>query len=70
MRGNPGLLCKIDGGGKAIAYHKEQEKQFAELKKHFIHYLDEDMHPILDENGKPKTGLIASSKLKLMGYVD
>lgn len=69
-RGNPGLLLSIEGGGKAIAYHKEQEPQFKELKKHFIHYLDDDMHPVLGEDGKPKSGLKDNDKLKIIGYVD
>lgn len=69
MRGKPGILVAIEGGGKAIAYHHEQEQAFKDLKKHFIHYIDDDYKPIM-ENGKPKTGLKASSKLRLLGYTD
>ncbi len=70
MGKNSGLMLQIEGGGKAIAYHREQEPQFKELKKHFIHYLNDDFTPVLDDAGKEKTGLKASDKLKIIGYTD
>lgn len=69
MRGNPGLLLEIEGGGKAISYHKEQLKEFVDLKKQFIHYIDDNYQPIMI-NGKPKTGLKANDKLKVIGRID
>lgn len=68
-RGNPGIILQIEGGGKAIAYHKEQETAFKELKKHYIHYMTDDYHPIV-EDGKEKVGLKDSSKLKIIGYCE
>lgn len=64
-----GILVSIDTGGKGMAYHGEQEQAFKDLKKHYIHYLDDSYNPIY-VNGKAKKGLIDSSRLKLMGYVD
>jgi hypothetical protein len=69
MGKNSGYLCQIDTGGKAVARHSEQEKQFKELKKYFIHYLTDDFHPVLVD-GKEKTGLIDSSRLKVIGMYD
>lgn len=69
MSKNSGFLCEIQGGGKAIVRHSEQRKEFADLKKRFIHYLDDEFNPIM-ENGKEKTGLKDIDKLKMIGYVD
>lgn len=69
MGKNSGYLCQIDTGGKCVAKHREQEKQFAELKKHYVHYLNEDFSPVI-LNGKEKTGLIDSSRLKVIGMFD
>lgn len=69
MRSNPGLLLEVEGGGKAIAHHKEQREEFVKLKKQFIHYLDNDFNTIMIDN-KPKTGLKANDKLKIIGRVD
>lgn len=69
MGKNSGYLCKIDTGDMAVARHKEQEKAFAEAKKHFVHYLDDDYRPIIVD-GKEKTGLIDSSRLKVIGMYD
>lgn len=70
MRGNPGYICQIKDGGKCFIYHKEQEPQFAVIKKHFVHFMDDKLHPVLKEDGEPKTGLIASSKLSIIGFLD
>lgn len=69
MARNPGVILQIEGGGKAIAYHKEQEQAFKDLKKHYIHYMTEDYHPVMVD-GKPKSGLMDDSKLKIIGYSD
>lgn len=62
-------MCIVDTGGKAIAYHSEQEEAFKKLNKYFVHFLKDDFNPIY-VNGKPKKGLISSDKLTLIGYTD
>lgn len=69
MRGKPGYLVSIDTGGFGLVRHAEQEQQFRDVRKSFMHYLDEDFHQILVD-GKPKTGLIATYRLKIIGYAD
>lgn len=69
MGKNSGYLCQIDTGGKAVARHKEQEKEFAAAKKHFVHYLNDDYRPVMVD-GKEKTGLIDSERLKVIGMYD
>lgn len=69
MGKNAGFMLTIEGGGKAIAYHREQEPEFIPLDKVYIHYLGEDFKPIIID-GKPKKGLITRSKLTLIGYTD
>lgn len=69
MGKNSGYICQIDTGGKCVRKHSEQEKEFATLKKSFIHYLTEDYHPLIVD-GKEKTGLIATSRLKIIGMYD
>lgn len=69
MNKNSGYLCQIDTGGKAVARHSEQRKEFSDIKKHFIHYLTDDFHPVI-ENNIEKTGLIDSSRLKVIGMYD
>jgi hypothetical protein len=69
MGKNSGYLCQIDTGGKCVAKHKEQEKEFAEKKKHFVHYMTDDFHPVMVD-GKEKSGLIDSSRLKVIGMFD
>ena len=69
MRGKPGYVCKIDTGGYAIRIHSEQEKEFTEIKKSFIHYLDDDYMPVIVD-GKEKTGLIDTTRLKTIGMYD
>lgn len=68
MARNPGFLFEVEGGGKAIAYHKEQKKEFGE--RYYIHHLSEDMEPALDAEGKEKSGLKHSSLLRVIGYID
>jgi len=46
-RGKSGLILQIEGGGKALAYHKEQEQEFKTIKKHFIHFMTDDYHPVM-----------------------
>lgn len=70
MAKNPEYLCSIEGGGKCIAYHKEQTPEFKNLKKHFVHFMTDDMHPVIGDDGKPKTGLKSSDKLRIIGYTD
>lgn len=67
---NPGYLLQIDGGGKAASYHGEQRPEFEAIGKVLIHYLDEQFLPILNADGKPKTGLKAKEKLLMIGYTD
>lgn len=69
MARNPGFVVEIEGGGKGLLYHKEQTPEFKALKKHFIHFITDDYHPII-ENGKEKTGLKDDAKLKIIGYLD
>lgn len=69
MGKNSGYLCSIDTGGKAVARHREQEQQFRDAKKLFIHYLTDDYHPVMTD-GKEKTGLIDASRLKVIGMYD
>jgi len=69
MGKNSGYICQIDTGGKCVAKHREQEPQFKELKKHFVHYMTDDYHPVIVD-GKEKTGLIDSSRLKVIGMYD
>lgn len=66
---NPGLILEIEGGGKALAYHAEQEQAFKDAKKRYIHYMTDDYHPVM-EDGKEKAGLKDISKLKVIGYTD
>ena len=66
---NSGYLCQIDTGGKAVARHSEQRKEFADLKKHYIHYLDDEFYPVIVD-GKEKVGLIDSKRLKVIGMYD
>ncbi len=70
MTDHRGYLWEIEGGGKAASYHKEQRTQFEAVGKIFIHYLDTNLEPILNERGEPKTGLKAKEKLFLIGYTD
>lgn len=68
-RGKPGWVCQIKGAGKALVFHKEQEPEFKSIKKFYIHYMDDDYSPII-EDGKEKTGLVAADKLNIIGYLD
>ena len=70
MSKGPGFYWKVEGGGKAISYNAEQRPEFEKLRKYFIHYLDDKYQPVLDDQGKEKTGLKAGDKLTLIGYVD
>lgn len=65
-----GFLLTIEDGGKALMYHNEQEPKFKDLKKAFIHFLNEDYTPQIGEDGKEKTGLKSLDKLKVIGMVD
>lgn len=67
---NPGYLCRTTDGRKCIRRHNDQEPQFEAVKKSFVHWVDDDFHPILNEDGKEKTGLIDTNKLHVMGCVD
>lgn len=69
MGKNSGIMVRIGSGGKAIAYHREQEKAFALAKKHYIHYMTDDFHPLLVD-GKPRVGLHNSNDLFIIGYCD
>lgn len=69
MGKNSGYVCSIDTGGKAIAKHREQEQAFRDAKKVFIHYMDDEYQPIMVE-GKEKTGLMDSARLKVIGMFD
>ena len=69
MRGKPGYLVKIDTGGVGIIRHAEQEKAFRDQGKSLIRYLQEDYNPVMVD-GKEKTGLIDTSRLKVIGMVD
>lgn len=70
MRGNPGYLFEVKGGGKAIAYHNEQTNVFMALNKVYIHLITDDFTPILDENGKQKSVLKDKTLLKHIGFLD
>lgn len=70
MAHNPGIICSIDTGGICISFNKEQEPQFAALKKHYVHFMNDDYTPVKGDNGFNKKGLIDSSRLKLIGHVD
>jgi len=69
MGKNSGYICQIDTGGKCVRRHKEQEKAFADLKKSFVHYLTDDYEPVMVD-GKEKTGLIDTARLKVIGMYD
>jgi hypothetical protein len=69
MGKNSGYVCQIDTGGMAIARHNEQEPKFREAGKCFIHYIGEDYAPVMVD-GKEKTGLIDSKRLKVIGMYD
>lgn len=70
MRGNPGYLFEVEGCGKAIAYHKEQNTVFIGLKKVYVHLITDDFEPILDNDGNPKSVLKDKSLLKHIGFID
>lgn len=55
---------------KAIAYQYEQAVEFSKVKKVFIRYVDDDMMPQKDENGKKIVGLKDVEKLTVIGFVD
>lgn len=69
MARNPGFICEIDTGGKALLYHKEQEKAFIDAKKRYVHFLTDDYQPVMVD-GKEKKGLIDQSRLKAIGMID
>ena len=69
MRKRSGFLLSIEGGWKAMAIDSEQRKEFVDMDKVFIHYMNDDFEPII-ENGKEKTGLKTRSKLQIIGYFD
>lgn len=66
----PGYMFSVDTGGKAIGYHYEQNTAFMALNKVFVHFLNDDFTPVLDEQGKPKTGLKSVDKLTVIGFTD
>lgn len=70
MSKQPGYVFAIEGGGKAIALHHEQNEQFKALRKYYCHFMNDDYTPVLGEDGLPKKGLKAAEKLKLIGYTD
>lgn len=70
MGSKSGFMCKVDTGGKAIAYHNEQRPEFADIKKHYVHFMNDDFTPIIGDNGFPKKGLISTTRLSLIGYTD
>lgn len=69
MGKNSGYVFQIDTGGKCVAKYSEQYPQFKELKKHFVHFMTDDYHPVIVD-GKEKTGLIDSARLKVIGMYD
>lgn len=69
MGKNSGYICQIDTGGKCVRKHSEQEKQFIDLKKSFVHFMTDDYHPVIVD-GKEKTGLIDTSRLSTIGMYD
>lgn len=70
---NPGKIVTFtDREGatrKAIAYDKEQHAEFRKHKKVYLHYLNDDLTPKMD-NGKEVVGLRSPDQLKVIGYVD
>jgi len=65
-----GVLYQIKDGGKAISYNCEQEHQFVDLNKRYVHFLNDDFTELLNEDGKQKSGLKSLDKLTLIGYTD
>lgn len=75
-RGNPGKIVtwinKVGDVKYGIAYNKEQEQSFINLKKVFVRHVLEDFFTREKDpvNGKPISGLVAIEKCKVLGYVD
>lgn len=70
---NPGkIVTFIDKEGatrKAIAYDKEQHAEFKKHKKVYLHYLNDDLTPKM-ENGKKVAGFKSPEQLTVIGFVD
>lgn len=74
MRGNPGKIWEISETGKlAFSYHKEQEPEFAKMKKVLV-YITEITQLSLFEDLPPKEQcrkvLKDIDKLKHIGFID
>lgn len=69
---NPGKIVTFTEEGqtrKAIAYDREQSPEIKNYKKVYLHYLNDDLTPKM-ENGKKVVGLKSPDQLKVIGFVD
>lgn len=71
-RGNPGRIFKVTAGSRvgqvAVAYHKEQDAKFAQIKKLYAHFYIADPVKMIGET--KENGLIDAANLSLFGMVD
>ncbi|WP_026463497.1 hypothetical protein [Adhaeribacter aquaticus] len=67
---NPGKLLMDSEGNKYIAYNAKQHKSFADIGKVHVCYLEPNMKPKKDAEGKMIVGLKAIDKLTVIGFVD
>jgi hypothetical protein len=69
----PGKIVSfIDKEGitrKAVAYDHEQSECLRKYKKVYLHYMNDDLTPKMD-NGKKVVGFKAPDQLKIIGFVD
>lgn len=72
MSRKPGIIFKINEGEYAIAYHRDQLKEFVLQDKYVVQlFKDESCSiPVTDVNGKPKKILKSIFLLTKIGYVD
>lgn len=54
----------------AIAYDSEQAAEFSKVKKVFVRYLDSNLLPMKDDQGKNIVGLKDLKLLTIIGFID
>jgi hypothetical protein len=72
MSKQPGVIYDLGNGKYGIAYNKDQQNQFMEKGKVYVHvfYDPQCTEPVRDSNKLPYKTLKAASQIKRIGLTD